>query len=167
LYDRVSHHHNAVVFCLPSSLLPAQDFIVHDSFALDASDVDARPTDGAYVYGMFLEGARWDNVAHTLSDSNPKELYVGMPVIHLSPVQNRPDVEEGIYRTPVYKTLTRAGLLSTTGHSTNFVMWLELASGTETCWRKTLCSETNRAGLFADSEKYIKAGVALFCSLRY
>ena len=145
----------------------SNDFIVHDKLALDASDAESRPEDGCYIYGLFLEGAKWSFETHTLADSNPKELYTGMPVMHLSPVQNRPDTMEGIYRTPVYKTLTRAGLLSTTGHSTNFVMWMELPSGTGTCFRKTLVSETNKAGLFADSAKWIKAGVALFCSLRF
>jgi len=51
-----------------------------------------------------------------------------------------------------------AGTLSTTGHSTNFIMWIEVPS-IEPAF-------TNNVGQ-ADQEKWIKAGVAAFCSLRY
>ena len=81
--------------------------------------------------------------------------------------ENRPDTPSGIYRCPVYKTLTRAGTLSTTGHSTNFVTWFEMPANTETEWRKTLVSETNAQRLYADSAKWIKAGVACFCALAF
>ena len=133
----------------------------------DGSDIDTRPEDGAYIYGLFLEGARWNRETHCLGDSIPKELFSSAPVIHLDPEKDRQDVVENIYRLPVYKELKRAGLLSTTGHSTNFVCWMEIPSGTEVCWRKTLVSETNSQKLFADSTKWIKAGVAAFCALRY
>jgi hypothetical protein len=46
----------------------------------------------------------------------------------LPQVQHRQKPTTGIYDCPVYKTLTRAGTLSTTGHSTNFIMFLELAT---------------------------------------
>ena len=87
--------------------------------------------------------------------------------MHLDPMQNRPYTTDGIYRCPVYKTLTRAGTLSTTGHSTNFVCWVELPSAEPTIFRDSLVSETNQAVKLADAEKWIKAGVALFCQLRF
>ena len=145
----------------------ANDYVMRDDFDDMASDVKEKPEDGAYIYGLFLEGARWSRETHALGESMPKELYSRLPMMHLSPRQNRPDTMENIYRTPVYKILTRAGVLSTTGHSTNFVMWMELPSTEPTIFRKALVSETNRAVMFADAEHWIKAGVACFCSLRY
>ena len=101
------------------------------------------------------------------ADPLPKELYSPMPVIHLQPVKDRPITLSGVYHVPVYKELRRAGMLSTTGHSTNFVMWIELPSGTESILRKSLVSETNMQVNFADSDKWCRAGVAAFCALRY
>ena len=92
------------------------DFIYKDKFAHDASDIPQKPEDGCYVYGLYLEAARWDATAHTLTDPRPKELFSTMPVLHLNPKQSRPYTLEGIYRCPVYKILTRTGMLSTTGH---------------------------------------------------
>jgi dynein heavy chain len=143
------------------------DFKYRDDLADDGSTISERPEDGAFIYGLFLEGARWSKDTHKLADSNPKELFSSLPVLHLDPIKDREDVVVDIYRAPVYKELKRAGMLSTTGHSTNFVAWIEIPSGTDVCWRKTLVSETNAQRMYADSEKWVKAGVACFCALRY
>jgi len=47
------------------------------------------PKEGAYIGGMFLEGARWDLTAMTLADANPMELEAKMPIVHFKPVDNR------------------------------------------------------------------------------
>jgi len=36
------------------------------------SEVTEKPDDGCYVWGMFMEGARWNSTTHLLDDSNPK-----------------------------------------------------------------------------------------------
>merc|ERR1712146_379807 len=47
------------------------------------------------------------------------------PVIYFSPQENyTPDPAD--YGMPVYKTTTRAGTLSTTGHSTNFIIIIDV-----------------------------------------
>eukprot|EP00607_Mallomonas_marina_P008255 CAMPEP_0182417146 /NCGR_PEP_ID=MMETSP1167-20130531/1548_1 /TAXON_ID=2988 /ORGANISM="Mallomonas Sp, Strain CCMP3275" /LENGTH=489 /DNA_ID=CAMNT_0024590475 /DNA_START=849 /DNA_END=2315 /DNA_ORIENTATION=- len=94
----------------------------------DWRDIVEKPADGVLIRGLYLEGARWDSTIGSLTDSLPKQLYTDLPVMHLAPVQNRQDKTSGIYRCPVYKVLSRRGVLSTTGHSTNFIMWIELPS---------------------------------------
>jgi len=106
------------------------------------------PDDGCYIKGLFLEGCGWNWESFTLDESKPKELFVEMPIVWLRPVVDRVLPTEGFYKCPVYKELTRRGQLSTTGHSTNFVMNIELPSK-------------------APQKKWIKAGVAMFCALKY
>jgi dynein heavy chain len=133
----------------------------------DVKEIKTKPENGCYTYGLFIEGARWNKETQALDDPLPKELFAKMPVMHLLPQSNREQPKGGIYRCPVYKILTRTGTLSTTGHSTNFVMWIEIPSNKKNIWRNSLVSETNAQIQFCDQEYWIKAGVACFCSLRY
>ncbi len=111
-------------------------------------DLTQSPADGCYIRGLFVEGARWDYGLNVLGESRPKELFTEMPILWLQPETNRQIPTSGIYMCPVYKTLTRAGTLSTTGHSTNFVFTIEVPS--------------------SKSQQYwIKRGVALICALNY
>jgi len=100
----------------------------------EANTPDA-PASGCYINGFFLEGARWCYENHALAESKPKELYTEFPLFWLEPVKDRVDPTSGVFLCPAYKTLTRAGTLSTTGHSTNFVMYLEIPTNqTESHW---------------------------------
>ncbi|XP_030585284.1 LOW QUALITY PROTEIN: dynein heavy chain 1, axonemal-like [Archocentrus centrarchus] len=112
------------------------------------SKITEMPDTGCYIHGLFLEGACWDNKAGHLTESRPKELYTQMAVIWLIPKPNRKPATSGVYICPIYKTLTRAGTLSTTGHSTNYVIAVELPT------RHT-------------QKHWIKRGVALICALDY
>ena len=52
-------------------------------------------------------------------------MYDRMPMIWFKPSEDyKPDPEE--YSCPCYKTSTRAGVLSTTGQSTNFILDVDL-----------------------------------------
>ena len=42
--------------------------------------LDGPSKDGAYVHGLTLEGARWDEKSGILEESRPKELFYSMPV---------------------------------------------------------------------------------------
>ena len=117
-----------------------------------------KPKDGVYIRGLYLEGARYCDKEESVSASFPKQLYTDLPTIHLDPSQHRVAPKTGVYRCPVYKILSRRGVLSTTGHSTNFIMWIELPSK-----RSNIQNNEGRA----DSEEWIRAGVAAFGSLMY
>ncbi|XP_066453022.1 dynein axonemal heavy chain 1 isoform X2 [Eleutherodactylus coqui] len=112
------------------------------------TDLRERPSEGCYIYGLYLEGACWDKTTMQLAESRPKELYTEMAVIWLFPVAQRKSPVSGKYLCPIYKTLTRAGTLSTTGHSTNYVIAVELPSS-------------------KPQSHWIKRGVALICALDY
>jgi dynein heavy chain len=105
-----------------------------------------KPDDGAFIRGLFMEGARWDVKGHVIAESLPRELFIAMPLIHLNPklrtdvpqVEGIPEQYTGsvhgtahVYMCPVYKTSFRQGTLSTTGHSTNFVMFIRIPMAME------------------------------------
>ncbi|XP_029341080.1 dynein heavy chain 6, axonemal [Acyrthosiphon pisum] len=77
--------------------------------------------DGVYVHGLYLDAGRIDLTTGLLVDPTPGDLYPPLPAIRLVPTVNL-DEQTLRYDCPLYKTSARAGVLSTTGHSTNFVI---------------------------------------------
>ena len=120
--------------------------------------VEDGPENGVYIRGLFIEGARWNAEIQSMDDSLPKKLFVEAPMLWCKPVRNYVKPTSGVYRMPVYKILSRWGILATTGHSSNFIMWIEMPSN-----RGNFLND----GGFADQKEWIKAGVASFCSLRH
>ncbi|XP_035537407.1 dynein heavy chain 3, axonemal [Morone saxatilis] len=94
----------------------------------EETHMEEKPEDGAYVKGFFMEGARWDRENMVIGESLPKILFDSLPIIKLKPGEMSKFLHENIYVCPVYKTSARRGTLSTTGHSTNYVMSIELPS---------------------------------------
>lgn len=105
-----------------------------------------EPEEGCYIYGLYLEGCRWDFQKGQLAESLPKVLTTLAPIIWLRPVKQEDVREFQNYKCPVYKTSERKGTLSTTGHSTNFIMNVNMNSD-------------------QPESHWIKRGVALICTL--
>ncbi|XP_025715360.1 dynein axonemal heavy chain 17 isoform X2 [Callorhinus ursinus] len=70
-------------------------------------DMTAPPREGSYVYGLFMEGARWDTQTGVIAEARLKELTPAMPVIFIKAIPvDRMDTKN-IYECPVYKTRIR------------------------------------------------------------
>ena len=71
-------------------------------------EIEGTARDGAYVYGLYMEGARWDLQAGCMEDAFMKDLYPKMPVTLLRTILAEKEDTRGIYRCPVYKQTERA-----------------------------------------------------------
>ena len=115
------------------------------------------PTSGILVMGLYLDSAKWD-VAKSQLDSLKSagdDRFNALPEIHFDPRPAAPGQVKlsrmfsslpKVYECPVYRTSRRAGILSSTGQSTNFITSVNLPSK-------------------SDSTELILRGVALLCQL--
>lgn len=125
----------------------AQNFARKYTIPIDALTFDFQtmreqaprepPGDGVYTHGPFLEGCRFDWDVFELAESEPKILFVPIPMVWIIPVKLQDLRAFPLYNCPLYKISSRRGTLSTTGHSTNFVMYYRVPSShTEAHWVK-------------------------------
>ena len=119
------------------------------------TDLKAAPAEGVYVYGLFLESCTWDRALGCLQPSRPREMTSAVPPVHFRPQEVGPSEvahgdggDTGTYLCPLYKTSVRAGVLSTTGQSTNFVLHMALPCAPGT-----------------DSAFFVLSGAACLCAL--
>ena len=67
----------------------------------------SRPTDGCFVTGPFLEGAKWDLAAQQMAVQDPKVLVYELPVVQVVPMEAAKLKLQNTLRTPVYVTQGR------------------------------------------------------------
>eukprot|EP00798_Chlamydomonas_sp_ICE-L_P026349 gene26349-17446_t len=93
------------------------DFVMMN---MDPEEYHKGPEDGVYIHGLFLEGCAWvEGDKHLI-------LFEPAPVIWLKPMLVEDFPEYPHYQCPVYRTAERRGVLATTGHSTNFLMFVRM-----------------------------------------
>ena len=119
----------------------------YEILTVEPAEIKEAPEDGVIVFGLYLEGARFDRAAGIVLESTPGIMYDLLPAIHMKPAVNHKQFES-TYACPVYKTAVRKGVLSTTGMSTNYVVPVELPISP-----------------LEQEQKWILAGVAALCNL--
>ena len=68
---------------------------------------NTRARDGAYVYGLLMEGARWNWNAGVMEECLPREMSCALPVVVCRAVLADKLEKVGVYRCPCYKTQRR------------------------------------------------------------
>uniref|UniRef100_A0A8C8CG82 Dynein, axonemal, heavy chain 5 n=1 Tax=Oncorhynchus tshawytscha TaxID=74940 RepID=A0A8C8CG82_ONCTS len=101
-------------------------------------DITQPPSEGVYVYGLYLEGAGWDRRNCKLIDSKPKVLFEMMPVVRMY-AENNGVKHAQLYSCPIYKKPVRMDL--------NYIAAVELRTA-------------------APPEYWILRGVALLCEVK-
>ena len=109
----------------------------------EESGIGQYPKDGAYMKGMFLEGAKWDYEHGYLAEPNPMELFSPMPIIHFKPAMAKKKPPRGTYQCPCYMYPIRSG----TRERPSYVLNVNLKGGQQS------------------NEYWIKRGTALLLSL--
>eukprot|EP00929_Paragymnodinium_shiwhaense_P087549 TRINITY_DN476_c0_g6_i1.p1 TRINITY_DN476_c0_g6~~TRINITY_DN476_c0_g6_i1.p1 ORF type:complete len:3651 (-),score=1240.57 TRINITY_DN476_c0_g6_i1:538-10725(-) len=86
------------------------DVINHtDILPFDLERVKDVPDEGQNIHGLFIEGGRWNRGEHRLDESEPKKLFVPIPVIFVTAVQAKEKKKAseygpyGPYDSAVYK----------------------------------------------------------------
>ncbi|XP_074840743.1 dynein axonemal heavy chain 11 isoform X1 [Carettochelys insculpta] len=70
-------------------------------------DYSHPPREGAYICGLFMEGARWDIQSGVIAEAQLKDLTPAMPVIFVRAIPMDRQETKNIYECPVYKTKNR------------------------------------------------------------
>lgn len=79
-------------------------------------EINVPPSEGVYVYGLYLEGAGWDKRNSKLIESRSKVLFEPLPVIHIQAIDISKEGEipkdflKNMYQCPVYKKPRRTDL---------------------------------------------------------
>eukprot|EP00961_Rhodomonas_salina_P119811 1612693-Rhodomonas_salina.1 len=89
---------------------PLDDVVTFtDPTSMDWEEADQQPEEGAFVHGMYIEGARWDRESGEIRDSFLRDLTPQMPIMHIVAIPRTEVKTEGYHDTPVYYVSQRGG----------------------------------------------------------
>lgn len=109
----------------------------------EEGELRSRPKDGAYVKGLFLEGAGWSHENSCLCEPGPMELIYNMPIVHFKPVEAKKRGGKGMYSCPLYLYPLRTG----SRERPSFMLNVDIKSGS------------------TEPEAWVKRGTALLLAL--
>lgn len=97
------------------------------------NEIYEPPSQGAYIYGLFLEGARWEPGEDHLQEPKPMELYCSMPIIQLKPTARKSKGDSDnihsrkgeYYKCPTYYYPIRNGTIN----RDSYIMCIDLKIG--------------------------------------
>nr|XP_024216642.1 dynein heavy chain 7, axonemal-like [Halyomorpha halys] len=104
------------------------------------------PDVGAFVYGIYLIGARWDEMKQCLEEELPMVMYEELPLLWVKPCFKNKLKVENKYTCPLYRTTERKGKITSAGLSTNYILPILLDT-------------------HLDPSHWVTRGVALVCQL--
>ena len=118
--------------------IPVSDIILEfQVMNINKEEIKKGPDAGVYIYGLYLEGASWDEKLG-LIDQKAGEMRYTMPVIWLRTAQEKKNKEEEeddegedeiyIYSCPMFKTGKRASIIASSGNSIEKIIDVNLPS---------------------------------------
>lgn len=66
---------------------------------------DTRARDGAYIYGLYMEGARWNWTSGLMEECLPREMAFALPVVCARAIPVDKVEKNGVYRTNTISTV--------------------------------------------------------------
>ncbi|XP_061632559.1 dynein axonemal heavy chain 11 isoform X3 [Phyllopteryx taeniolatus] len=70
-------------------------------------DFGHPPREGAYIHGLFMEGARWDTQSGVIAEAVLRDLTLPMPVLYVRAAPAKEQELKNTYECPVYRTKHR------------------------------------------------------------
>lgn len=98
----------------------------------EETSITEQPQRGCYLSGLFSDSWRWNSAAGVMADSLPGEPFSTLPVVHFLPEPFHKTPSD-FHKIPLYRTALRAGVISSLGASSNFILSIEAKTdkGTE------------------------------------
>ncbi|KAL3284021.1 hypothetical protein HHI36_018191 [Cryptolaemus montrouzieri] len=87
-----------------------QVFMSNEVQKMMKEETFVAPTEGVFIYGLYLDGGAWDRRNSKLCESTNKVLYALMPVVHVTAIYQMMQAGPNLYVCPVYKKSKRTDL---------------------------------------------------------